>query len=112
MSWTANLSRSRATIRAGLAFDVRFVAGRRARTTAGFARAAMNGTHSMREECARSVSTSGGRPNAFRAAAGHCTRIGITINEFWKKRPLRAADRQSFFVRLFLWNRRPTGGLE
>jgi hypothetical protein len=108
----ASLSRSRATNREDRAFDARFVLGRRARTTAGFAPAAMDGTPSIREECARSVSTGGRKPNAFRAASGHCTRIGITINEFRKKRPLRAAYRQSFFVRLFLRNRRSTGGLE
>ena len=75
------LERGRATNREDRAFDARFVDGRRARTTAGFAPAAMNGTPSTREEYARPVSISGRRLNAFRAATGHRTRIGITINE-------------------------------
>jgi hypothetical protein len=101
MSWTASLNRSKATTRAGLAFDTRYEVGRYAKTTAGFAPAAMDGIPSTQEECERSVSTSGRRPNTFRAVAGHRTRIRVNpINESGKT-GMRAAYRQSFFVGLF-----------
>jgi len=63
---------------------------RHAKTTAGFAPAAMTGTPSIREASARFVSISGRKPNAFRAVAGHSTRIGITIHDIRNRRTHRA----------------------
>jgi hypothetical protein len=92
--WTASLNRSRATNLEGLAFDTRFVVGRRAKTIAGFARAAMNGTPSTREESVQLVSIGGRKPNAFRAVAGHSTRIGITIHGIGNRERIRPRSRQ------------------
>lgn len=50
MYWTASLSRNRATSQAPLAFDVRFVVGRRVKTICGHVAALMSGTHSIQEE--------------------------------------------------------------
>jgi hypothetical protein len=48
--WSPRLSKRRASIRPALAFDARSVGGRPARTTDDVVVAAMNGTHSIREE--------------------------------------------------------------
>src|SRR5215471_14632597 len=80
MSWIVRFNRRSAKSHPDLAFDARFVVGRRTKTTAGFVAAAMNGTPSIREECARPVSINGPKPSAFRAVGGRCTRIGMAIN--------------------------------
>ena len=80
MYWTARSRRRRARNQAGLASDVRFAAGRRARTTCGLVAAGMGGIRSIPEECAPPAFTSGPQPNACHVAAGRRIAIGICID--------------------------------
>ena len=82
MFWIVSLSRSGATSHLGLAFDVRFVVGRRAKTTCGFALAGTHGTPLIQAQCALPVFTDGLQHGAYRAAIGRRIPIGIRIEIF------------------------------
>jgi hypothetical protein len=79
--WIASLIKRKASTRPALAYDVHYAVGRPARTTAGLVAAAISGTRSIREECARRASTTGLRHSAFLVPAGRHIPTGMRSHE-------------------------------
>jgi hypothetical protein len=76
LSWIASPLKRKAPTTLAAAFDARFAVGRPAKTTAGLALAAMNGTRLIPEECARRAFINGLRRSALRAMSGRRIPIG------------------------------------
>ena len=74
--WIASPRKRKAPTTPARVFDVRSAVGRPAKTTDGVVVAAMSGTHSIREECARRAFIDGLRRSASSVATGRLTRIG------------------------------------
>lgn len=87
------MTRRRVSVHLALAFDARCVVGHLARAVAGLAPVVTAGTHLIREEYARRVSTSGLQPSVSLVSSGRHIPIGIRSNKSQALLPALASPR-------------------